>query len=684
MLRTSQLSSRLFDQVMGRTQPKLLHPTSNAFDPVAWSTSIEAISEPTIRDLELATAAIYFHREIVRLRQGPIKIALDGLTTDAIIKLSVAESNRGYLITKRRLEKAMSSYFDQDDGPLNTRPVIFTGASPSNRDATPDDVVTAIGDTLPHWFHQAVSAEATITNTRAKLGKAGQAALMSLSLERSLRDLWHDVLWEGHFLNNYRATEGAPVLAPSSLAEQTLWAAWHGRFDSLCALQGQLRLAEIRAGRLPQSGVLERTVVALVRSGRSIRCRFGKPNAASKHSQTMAMDHAESAYLGIFLDEPLGQGTDPVTPRQLMYAWFVLQDLGRLLISDIPRTEIRTARDLSLLAAGLPKKTILLAIRDALGVSESKAIEIMAHLTTDAIDVGKNFQQGLWHRPLVARPGSDELLLVLPILMSGSPTRRIERWLAASGRAEALSSGPRGLAYEAYVRATVGTALTENKLFSDVAWTKNAIARKGDGEEIDAVFRVGRTVLVCEVKCLLVPTESVERYYHIKKLEAAAEQALRKAAWLQAHPQILMTAIGPLPSEPTDLIFIPLVVLNHGVGLGLEIDGCLVTDLHFLELYLSGGSYTASNFLGPNGTIMASRQNLYESQPEAEAKLMATFANPPGLTKYFKAVVWRGVALPTSNGGTLRAPAYVIDESRLISPEERIKAMLLKAKVNPT
>ena len=53
-------------------------------------------------------------------------------------------------------------------------------------------------------------------------------------------------------------------------------------------------------------------------------------------------------------------------------------------------------------------------------------------------------------------------------------------------------------------------------------------------------------MLVCELKCLLAPSESIDRYNLQKKLEEAAEQASRKALWLKENPEIIEDCLGAI------------------------------------------------------------------------------------------------------------------------------------------
>jgi hypothetical protein len=228
MLRTDQLDSLLFMQWTGRRTPRLQHPTANAFDPNLVELSLKAIDAPTERDAGLALSALHLHAEIHRLRNGPLRDALGALTQDTIIRLAIAEANRGHMIVRRRLQAALSKYSKEERPLHHIRPLVDANISRFQPDATPDDVNTMIVDTIPHWLAQAAGAKAEEDGV-AVLGRAAQRAQLVLSIERSLRNFWQSVLWEGWFVAE--SADGEFILSSDNLEDATLWAAWEGRFE---------------------------------------------------------------------------------------------------------------------------------------------------------------------------------------------------------------------------------------------------------------------------------------------------------------------------------------------------------------------------------------------------------------------------------------------------------------------
>lgn len=76
-------------------------------------------------------------------------------------------------------------------------------------------------------------------------------------------------------------------------------------------------------------------------------------------------------------------------------------------------------------------------------------------------------------------------------------------------------------------------------------------------------FRCRWSLAMGEVKCLLPPSEPIERFDYVRKLEDACGQARCKADWLRNNPDEAARRVG-WGAEPAR--FVPLVVVNQSNG----------------------------------------------------------------------------------------------------------------------
>lgn len=149
-------------------------------------------------------------------------------------------------------------------------------------------------------------------------------------------------------------------------------------------------------------------------------------------------------------------------------------------------------------------------------------------------------------------------------------------------------------------------------------------------------------MVVGEVTCLLAPSEPVERYDYVRKLEDACGQAVRKAAWLAAHLGEVAKRGGPGDRE---LRVVTLVVVNQSNGVEWSYDGCVVIDTRFLELFLGAGSFRKA-------AVVFSEEGREPVMFTHE--LYASVAGIPGMSPFRDAVAWDETVLPLCAGRDLR------------------------------
>jgi len=658
------LASNAFQRVTNRQKPALPHPTANAFDEEPWRALIEA-TDPDLRDFELAIAAVYFGRQIRSLRNEVIGASFEGLGKREVLRLAVARANRAFMLIRRRSRTPTKRSPEEPDA-VNLQGFAHRGLG-GNRmqpDASADAIISGMIDAVPHWFAQAAIRGQRQTGAKLDFGALGTLAESAFSIERSYRDLWQQVLWEPWALGK----DGASfTLAPKDRNEALKWHAWALRQEAITTMPGVLdSFIDYQEPGEEISQPLQ-TVVEATAKGRGLRIRTAKPPKASARRRTHSLAVAKASYLGGFLNQPLDDGFPEITAHLLSLAWMVIDDLAECLLRNGYREGL-TYPEIRSLSFGVPRATLLSTLRTCLGVTPALADAIANWLTSDPADLAACFRGGVWHRPLI-KLDEDELLLLAAPICAGNGIRRIERWLQDSKLAERLSSSPPGILYERDVRLQCAEALEANDLIEDGEVSREGLkAAKNGGEEIDFLARIGSVVLVGEIKCFLIPTEPAECYNHRRKLEDAAAQASRKAAWLATNREMLAELLRGAKVDAA-LTFLPIVILNQSAGSGEVVGNCIITDTHFLKLYLGSGSFSSGAVLNfKTGMFEPLFTRLYASAMEAEAKLFETLSHPPGLKIYLDAVRWKKTPIPTREGVNFLIDTPYLDGAAMHSP----------------
>lgn len=644
MLTTAQIDSVFFRRLTGRLKPKLTHPTAKAFDLAVWREVTEAdIVRP--RDEALARTADLIGFQMHVLREKYLSSIFGPLSQSSIVDLSVADANRVWTILRWKMHAALvEAGADGGAGYFSTMGHIGIPVGHGGALVSPEDANNASVDSLPHWF--AVAADAPMQDGAGEvdLESVMVRAQMALNLEHAYRDVWQEVLWEPW---TFAEDDASVTLTPHQPADMGRWRAWDWREQSL-AMQGPIMSRNIERGATDLPVPLART--AVLDGDGSIVARTPTPDQSAAHRS--AFEILERSYVSLFLDQEVG-GVGGMTPRLLEAAICVLQDLAELRFPDDVDPASYGIGHVPLLRCAAPRAELLALLADALVIEGPLADACLSFLSVDPFGaLGPLFVTGLWHRPLVASRDGQELMLVAGALVWGSPIRRAERWLQTGGSAD-LSGTNNGLEFEAAYRGRLDAALRQNAILADAS---NGVVSIGAGqaeEEIDLLFRVGSTVVVGEVKCLLAPSEPIERYDYVRKLEDACAQAARKAAWLAAHPAEVAERVGLGDGE---LRVVPLVVVNQSNGVEWSYDGCVVTDTRFLEIFLGAGSFNkaAALFSEEGREPVIFTHELYSSVAEAEAAIPEVFAAMPGMDPFRDSVTWDETVIPLCDGRDLR------------------------------
>ncbi len=157
-------------------------------------------------------------------------------------------------------------------------------------------------------------------------------------------------------------------------------------------------------------------------------------------------------------------------------------------------------------------------------------------------------------------------------------------------------------------------------------------------------------MLVGEVKCFVAPSEPTDKHNHLVNLDKATGQAEIKRAWADTNRDRIAEALAVDPARAAALRILPLVVLNHGFGIGLERHGVPVVDLHYLRILLGWGSYQGDTRFERHVGVLYDPVLLYRSHAELEAKIDVLLREPPPLKRFTDRTRWRRIPFDTSDG----------------------------------
>ncbi|MBC7987512.1 MAG: hypothetical protein H7X93_12730 [Sphingomonadaceae bacterium] len=633
----------------------LEHPTNAAFDSQPWRSAFKALAAPTERDIDLTHAAIYFGEELAELRQTGIPLTIEGFNRPRLVRLLAAYANQQYLTLRDKITKGLKA---QKDGGVfdmeRAQQLLVEGAG--GQDMTPDDLITYLVDSLPHWlFHiWQVPDDAPSHEPQEAIQFAAQASQI-VSIEHSLRQLWLNARWIGTML--FKDGE-ALVDTPRDHLLAERWFIFDQRQVMLMMAEHNIDAGAsiVAGGKLPPIvPAIPRTVIRMERPPSGHR-KFitGRASGAKREQRehVSERDMLDRLYTGLFMDESLPNSPGgQLTCRELNAAWWVLKDLARLAADDLGLPWMADDKAVGRFALTIERKNLIALLSDCLGIDPDRAGGIVNWFTCDPADTARIFAKSFWSEPLLPEPGSERCHIVLAPLLVGSPVKRIETWMERGGISDNRGIKGRGKPFERHVRTALAAAVADNQLLTDTVVAEHGLKRKNNSEEIDLLVRVGDTVIVGEVKCFVAPSEPIEKHNHLVNLAKATAQAEHKRVWAEDNRDAIAGVLGINdPARAATLTIRPLVVLNHGFGMGLERDGVPIVDLHYLRLLLSGGSYQGDTRFERGIGVAYQSVELYKSQTDFQARLDDLLRDPPPLKRYEGTLRWRRIPFPTSNG----------------------------------
>lgn len=640
---------------------KLEHPTSAAFDAAAWREAAARLDDRSQRDTDLAIAAIYYGSEIGGLRERMIPLIVAGMNRPQLVRVLVAFANQQYLtllhkvITRTKANRRSGAIYEVERSQQQ-----FVGNT-GGQEMNADDLTTFLVDGMPHWlFHiWRVADDAPSTETGSIVQYAALASEI-VSIEHSLRGLWLNALWCGNALTR----EGdALVDAPRDQAMAEHWFIWDLRQRMLYGFEQSVDQGAgiVAGGKLPRiEPAIPRTVIRIEHPrGGHRRFILGQASGVKleQRSHVSERDMLEAQYTGLFLDEtlPNSPGGD-LTCRELNSAWWILQDLAHITARDLGKALLPDNRAVSSFALTVERKDLAEVLSDCMSIDSERAESIIDWLTCDPSNTSRIFAKSFWSEPLVPEPDTSRRHIMMAPLLVGAPVKRIEDWLERGGITDNGGLKGRGKPFERHVRSALAEALVGNTLLDDTMVAEHGVKRKGDSEEIDLLVRIGDTVIVGEVKCFVAPSEPLERHNHLDNLSEATRQAAAKRIWAEANRTAIGAMVGVTDADRlAALSFQPLVVLNNGMGIGLERNGVPIVDLHYLSLLLGSGNYQSGARFERGVGMTAEYTALYGSGSDLEARMGELLRAPPPLQRFEGNLRWRRVNFPTAS----RRPFFI-------------------------
>jgi hypothetical protein len=239
----------------------------------------------------------------------------------------------------------------------------------------------------------------------------------------------------------------------------------------------------------------------------------------------------------------------------------------------------------------------------------------------------------------------------------------MERTIELLMRQGSFDFGKNGFLFEDYAREELINTLSASPVLKDAEiYPKSLYLKTENGEEeIDLIIRLGNTILIGEIKCILFPSEPIERFRYFDILKSATDQVQRKLQFVKDNERGFRESSRlPVSLENKELSFYSFVLVNQPFGSGFVIKNTPIVDLLIFQRFFANEWQQLVMFDGKNEPIPTRTLKFYKSETEAAQIIFKYLCKPPQLRHYVESLKEEIYCLPVLNKGSkpicLRTP----------------------------
>lgn len=602
---------------------ELKAPVQRGYSKSAWDSALRALASPTPHDQRLHRTAVFFGIQLEALRSTLAAAPPVAGSVEAQVRRAVGLVNREYLTVVQRVQELPVP----DNRWITDVVQAELDLAGGINSATPDDVIETVVDALRFELGALWGGGSASASTLRPLEQIQRVGLRgNLSVYYGvLEDQWLNCLHHGW---DVRVLSGPSLIFPSDRGSAVSWAV--GQYgEAVLGMELITRAAHYLQERARYSAQPLRHGVMRTASGKHKRYAVEPMSRQLSDELTACRMVAAEPDLEPFALSPLPRvrGT---TALQILEVWTALIALAEETAARSPTGDkIKNVNQLERFAPLEELQPVLLALSKCTGLPLNQCAAAMDQLTWRTV------RDSLWSRPIVKFRNGSHFAMVLPALRSANLRRSIEYWLSDGG----IDLGDRGDPFEQFIRDDAADAITANAALAGQGGALRGKAQPRDLAvgDIDLLLWIDRTVLVGETKCMLRPGTPYERRQYEDRIRDGAGQALKKAAYVKAHPEWLAEQDRRLVSVAAEpFAVVPCVVINSAVGALRSVDDVPIIDRYILNRYLLGFAETRNSLARDSATKVA----FYSDAGEAGRQLAAYLKRPGHLNHYLDSTKW--------------------------------------------
>ena len=609
---------------------KIPQPPQRSFTLEKWEKAFNKINEPSDEDYRLYRSGKWVFNQFQTVRKKLQPINFDNVSKQTHIRLLVGVTNR------------VTNILSHIHLPIGDNKIMFAeqplqatlrNINPVSPNSNPDMVLSSSIDGLRFPLKLALSRQkdsSTSIVDEILIENIFRATVYGQYYDH-IDSYWMYCLWNGWYLDTASSidivkppeTDFPIIEGVSEYRRQVLGTEFSFHFNSFWLKSDDETKASFYA-----------TAPVVFTKGSGKKTRYGvKRNLSDNFRSRIIIINrlrAEKGYYAPFFLEGLPV-LDQITINDLMNVWEVLHSLAMAQIDRLSspgkEREIKKIDDILIYAPVLYFDQTIEILKKWLNFSINKIKNILAFFSFKS-----DLSAQLWCKPIIQLDNKSFILLWTP-LVYGNIERTVELWMK-EGK---FDFGKNGFIFENYARKDLIEFLDKFSKLEDAEVYPDSIDfTVNDGrEEIDIVIRIGNTILVGEIKCILYPSEPIERSRYFEILVNASKQVERKVNFVKNNEKQFVEKINFKDRNSNEsLRFFPFVLMNQPFGAGFVVGNVPIVDLLILHRFFENKWEQFALFDGENNPISARIVNFYKDDAEAADIVNKYLCKPPQLEHY--------------------------------------------------
>lgn len=206
--------------------------------------------------------------------------------------------------------------------------------------------------------------------------------------------------------------------------------------------------------------------------------------------------------------------------------------------------------------------------------------------------------------------------------------RLVEQWV----KQFKLSFDEKGSLFEITVKSGIKSSLNKSVVIKDFDIAQiNEFKIGGQQEQIDLLIRIGKVVLVGEIKSKITTDSYASHRAFLDTMEGGVNQVSRKCTFVENNLSQVFNKLTWGFQNDEKYIVHPVIITNNFAGIGTSFSNVPIIDSKILEYYFCNTSLRLFSIQENNKLTDVVWLSLYKNQGEAEKNIIKYLKCPPQL-----------------------------------------------------